>query len=211
MDFFTYDNFPIRSYPETEPFTATNIVTDPQETYLAGDTINGLMVIGNNTDADFADDTEYELEVTIGAGKQTISQKVTGLKAGENHTFSYAYTVTAADAEAGKVESTMKIKRNGEETAYDPVFGDILAFTVNTQDSYVIGDANGDGKITIEDATAVQKAIAEVPLDFFDIKAADADGNGLTIEDATNIQKYLAEYDDPCQIGKAVLRDEKAG
>ena len=202
MDFFTYDNFPIRSYPETEMFTATNVVTDPQETYRAGDTVKGLLVIGNNTDEDFDDETEFELNVTIGADNTGISRTAAGLKAGENRTFDYTYTVTAADAKAGKVESTLKIKCNGEEVEYNPVFGDILSFTVTTVDSYIIGDANGDGVVDINDATAIQKAVAEIPLDFFDEKAADVDFNGLSVEDATHIQKYLVEYNTPYRIGE---------
>lgn len=47
MDLFTYDNFPIRSYPETEPITATNIVTEERESYTVGEEVKGLTVIGN--------------------------------------------------------------------------------------------------------------------------------------------------------------------
>ena len=59
----------------------------------------------------------------------------------------------------------------------------------------IIGDVNGDGKVTIDDATTVQKALAEMIIlsDTQNI-AADANGDGkLTIDDATTIQKYLAE------------------
>ena len=62
-----------------------------------------------------------------------------------------------------------------------------------TRDTYIIGDANGDGIVDVNDATAVQKAIAEISLDYFDETAADVDGSGLTVNNVTNIQKYLAE------------------
>lgn len=159
-------------------------------------------VFNINHAEDFDDETEFELNVTIGADNTGISRTAAGLKAGENRTFDYTYTVTAADAKAGKVESTLKIKCNGEEVEYNPVFGDILSFTVTTVDSYIIGDANGDGVVDINDATAIQKAVAEIPLDFFDEKAADVDFNGLSVEDATNIQKYLVEYNTPYRIGE---------
>ena len=77
---------------------------------------------------------------------------------------------------------------------------------VNKRDTYIIGDAIGDGVVNISDATTVQKALAEFDLDFFDETAADVNGFGLTITDATDIQKYLAELADPYQIGAAAAR-----
>ena len=61
-----------------------------------------------------------------------------------------------------------------------------------------IGDVNADGKITIDDATLVQKAVAElVVFDSVQQKAADVTGDGIvTIDDATMIQKYVAELID---------------
>ena len=62
----------------------------------------------------------------------------------------------------------------------------------------IIGDLNGDGKVTIDDATLVQKAIAEmISLNDDQKKAADTNGDGnITIDDATMIQKYVAELID---------------
>ena len=62
----------------------------------------------------------------------------------------------------------------------------------------IIGDLNSDGKVTIDDATLVQKAIAEmISLNEDQKKAADTNGDGnITIDDATMIQKYVAELID---------------
>ena len=62
----------------------------------------------------------------------------------------------------------------------------------------VYGDVNGDGSVTIDDATLVQKAVAELAeLDAKQQKAADVNGDGdVTIDDATLIQKYVAEIID---------------
>ena len=62
----------------------------------------------------------------------------------------------------------------------------------------LIGDVNGDGDVTIDDATMIQKAIAElIELDDTQKKAADANADGqITIDDATMIQKYIAELID---------------
>ena len=120
----------------------------------------------------------------------------------------YTYTVTQPDVIAGKVVSTLKLRINGNDYDYNPVFGDILSFTAKVTYSYVVGDADGDGKITVGDVTAIQKKIAQLPLDFFNSTAADIDGKGLDITDATAIQRYLAEYKDHNNIGKTVIKDK---
>ena len=57
------------------------------------------------------------------------------------------------------------------------------------------GDVNGDGKVNINDATAIQSYLAE--LVYFNSNrrlAADVNRDGqVTIDDATQIQRYLAE------------------
>ncbi|MBQ2825152.1 MAG: leucine-rich repeat protein [Clostridia bacterium] len=56
------------------------------------------------------------------------------------------------------------------------------------------GDVNGDGKISVQDATAIQKHLANlIDLEQIQKDAADVAGTpSLTIGDATAIQKYLA-------------------
>lgn len=60
--------------------------------------------------------------------------------------------------------------------------------------SALIGDANGDGKLTISDATAIQKHIAKIAeLSKEKFTVADLNGDGkITVADATIIQKKLA-------------------
>lgn len=69
---------------------------------------------------------------------------------------------------------------------------------------YIRGDADGSGEVTIIDATAVQRRLAELPIASFDEKAADVDGDGLNILDATRIQRYLAEFDNTYHINETV-------
>lgn len=58
----------------------------------------------------------------------------------------------------------------------------------------IAGDANGDGKISITDATIIQKHLARLStLSGKNISAADLNGDGkITVADATIIQKKLA-------------------
>ena len=58
---------------------------------------------------------------------------------------------------------------------------------------YIRGDADGDGEVTILDATAIQRCLVGIRAASFNEKAADVDGDGeVTILDATAIQRLLA-------------------
>ena len=65
------------------------------------------------------------------------------------------------------------------------------------------GDADGDGSVTLTDATCVQRKLAGLRTDgSFSETAADVDGNGLVeIADATLIQRWLAGMEPPYPIG----------
>lgn len=73
-----------------------------------------------------------------------------------------------------------------------------ILFRVINEPDCMVGDINGNGTVTIDDATMVQKAVAEmVVLTGTQTLAADADGDGvININDATMIQKYIAELVD---------------
>lgn len=67
----------------------------------------------------------------------------------------------------------------------------------------LLGDADLDGKVTILDATAIQKKLATIPVPLFSEAAADADEDTkLTVLDATAIQKHLAHVPTNENIGK---------
>lgn len=65
----------------------------------------------------------------------------------------------------------------------------------NNTKPYIFGDVNGDGKVSILDATEIQKHLAELSsLNTNQLSVADVNGDGkISILDATQIQKYLAE------------------
>lgn len=71
-------------------------------------------------------------------------------------------------------------------------FGTIFSALASTD---IIGDVDGDGKVTISDATMLQCHIAElVTLDDQSLERGDVDGDGkITVNDITTLQKYIAE------------------
>ena len=75
------------------------------------------------------------------------------------------------------------------------VCGDVREVPEKPVGDVIYGDANGDGEITLIDATLLQQHLSgyEVALDE---AAADANGDGeITLIDATLIQQYLSGYD----------------
>ena len=63
-------------------------------------------------------------------------------------------------------------------------------------DAPLYGDADRDGRVTVTDATVMQKYIAEIITpDELDLDAADVDFDGaVTVSDVTVVQRYLAEF-----------------
>ncbi len=57
----------------------------------------------------------------------------------------------------------------------------------------ILGDVDGDGKVTVVDATLIQKYLVQMAnLTEKQLKCADTDKDGkVSVMDATKIQKYL--------------------
>lgn len=69
--------------------------------------------------------------------------------------------------------------------------------------SYIIGDADGSGDITIDDVTYIQKVLAELVTDTDGsiTKRGNVDGDELSISDATAVQMYIAGFRNDDNIG----------
>ena len=70
----------------------------------------------------------------------------------------------------------------------------------------LLGDVDGDGTVTIIDATYIQRQLASIPIPFeFNDTVADTDGDGsVTIIDATYIQRWLAALPSNDKIGQPI-------
>lgn len=94
-------------------------------------------------------------------------------------------------------------------TTANPFYGAQLYLLSNDKKPSVkvlIGDVNGDGSVSISDATELQRSLAgEVTLDARAKAAADVNGDGIvSIGDATAIQKYIAGMDGAGKTGTTV-------
>ena len=95
------------------------------------------------------------------------------------------------------------VKDTGIENTYriTKISGAVTISVTTQKDdtpSYILGDVNGDGFVTVYDATLVQKHAAEITTLTGDaLAAADTNKDGVvTVADATLIQKYTAEIID---------------
>lgn len=74
--------------------------------------------------------------------------------------------------------------------------------------TYLRGDADGNGVITIDDASLIQRVKAGLTSDSDGAVArrGDVNGNGLSVMDATLIQNYLAQNSDRFGVGQEVTQ-----
>lgn len=72
----------------------------------------------------------------------------------------------------------------------------------------LLGDINDDGKVTILDATVLQRRLAKFNITPYNEKAADVDRDGkIIIADATRIQRYIAKLLKGTEINSLVFVD----
>lgn len=86
----------------------------------------------------------------------------------------------------------------------DEATGDEATGDEATGDEVLLGDADGDTKVNVKDATAVQKQVAGFEITI-NTTAADADRNGsVNVKDATAIQKWVAGIAVSTPIGELI-------
>ncbi len=74
--------------------------------------------------------------------------------------------------------------------------------------SYVIGDADSDGVVSVMDSTEIQRHCASLAvITGIGLTAGDIDNDGfVSVMDATSIQRFMASYDDGYGIGTTVTK-----
>ena len=120
----------------------------------------------------------------------------TTFKSGTQYTVKIPVT---AEFEMGDID-TVTAKVNGKDAKFiaerktGKIYAYYVEYTFDATKDYLLGDVNGDGKISVLDATLIQKYLAGL-VTFSDTQKAAADVNGdgsVSVIDATLIQKYIA-------------------
>ena len=86
---------------------------------------------------------------------------------------------------------------NLEDAEYVAILFGVYVKLGGESDDYMLGDITGDGKVSIEDATALQRYLAEFDgIDKTRVeKCGDVNRDGkINIEDVTFMQRFLAEF-----------------
>lgn len=89
--------------------------------------------------------------------------------------------------------------------AYDlPTSVNVWSKRVEIVTDVLRGDVNGDGKVTIDDATLLQQYLAEYEVDdSWLVKCGDVNRDGrVDINDVTALQRFIAELENPYRIGE---------
>ena len=94
--------------------------------------------------------------------------------------------------------STVKLQLDLREFDFKTKKGAKMTITVEAPEvpsEGIIGDVNGDGVVTVSDATLIQQYAIELPIEGpFNNKLADVNNDGvITILDASCVQRYVAE------------------
>ena len=86
----------------------------------------------------------------------------------------------------------------GDEVEIDGVLctADDKGVLTCTDESVLLGDADGDGRVNVSDVTEIRRYLGEyIDLPLRQKFAADVTGDGkVNVDDATKLQRYLAEY-----------------
>ena len=88
------------------------------------------------------------------------------------------------------------------------IYVEVFNFGICIDDGIrLLGDVDGDGEVTILDATFIQRWLTNIPIPFeFDQTVADSDGDGeVIVIDATLIQRWLANLPSNDNIGKPIV------
>ena len=140
---------------------------------------------------------------------------------GEDYTLTYYQVVDGVDGEPIEVEiAKEELKDIGTyNVVATPTRNGVLSgeawaqFRIVESLPAILGDVDGDGEVTILDATFIQRYLADLPIPFeFNEAIADVDGeDGVTIIDATYIQRWLADLDCPKGIGQPMFIEPDDG
>ena len=177
---------------ETSKQITVKAVSSADKTITASVTVDVMQIKITST----VDNVKVTMETgetqqlkAVVTGTNNPSQKVVWSVSGNNS----ENTVISDNGEItiGKYETSSLIIVKAVSVEDSSKYGE---FAISIKQNTLIGDTNGDGNITIADATVLQKYLANI-IDFEDgqLAAADTNGDGsVSIADATQIQKYLA-------------------
>ena len=133
-------------------------------------------VLGNKVS-----DTEYKFVLIDPAGD--------GLEAGNGAVMTISFETTLTEPFTVDITGIHMAIEGSDGSSEDATQGDIEDATIT---EVLKGDVDGDGDITVNDATCILRHIVDKPNDKFIEAAADINGSGdVDVDDATKILQYI--------------------
>ena len=103
------------------------------------------------------------------------------------------------------VEGHKEIADRLEAAMADTILEKMSAVDPEPEKEVLLGDVDGDGEVTVMDALAMQKYVADKPVKDFVVEAADINGDGVVdTNDTILIQKYTAGKTVKYPIGEPI-------
>ena len=231
LEFTTLTPYSADVEKETDPAATRNKITTPdlfvEDFYLDTDMTSGTdyeisvdkiesnttffytPLITNSADVAYNKSTKIYIQITDTTGSVVFSRTLNStLSIDEGRSVSYVKSlVKNGGLPVG--DYTVTATLNGNHTVSEAYYyNNTRSYPLKVRDSYLLGDADGSGDVTVMDATKIQRMVAGYGMVDDQAKQRSAiTNNEINIMDATQIQRYLAEYMVKYPIGEKQLYD----
>lgn len=171
----------------------------------SGSSLSFGCTVANTSDKRYRANATLDVTLTDQNGKKLFTQSksnYTSLSYAEETT-PYMFSVSKVPAGDYTLQYTVNKQHNVTEAFY---YNNVRTTTFKVRDSYLCGDFNGDGAVTIDDATAVQRYLSE--MDSASEKAKErgnVNGGIFNIADVTELQRWIADLTTDSPIGEKLL------
>jgi len=193
----------------TEPATATDSSVEPTSSTGAEVTSSMATEATEATSSTVTDATEATSSTATDATESIATEPTASSNASSTATEPTEEVTSSSSTQATDASESVSATANTNESASTTATATQASSSAETTDSYktyFIGDADLDGRITIKDATKIQKHIAKLlALDEIPLALADANNDTkVSVKDATQIQKFIAGFKDILFVGDEV-------
>ena len=167
-----------------------------KDRFESGSTIYFMTGVINESDANYRGTLSVNITIRDSEGN-IVSERTQSYSLGSSALYPSCYVTpsffSASGLEAGDYTITYTINPAHPVTeAY--YYNNVYTASFAMRDSYMIGDADLSGNISVLDVTRVQRRLAgyTVGMEGREDERGDINGNGLDILDGTVMQRYLA-------------------
>lgn len=166
-------------------------------------------LIANEADVNYSGTTRIAIAIADDSGNTVYTRTLnTSLSMNPGNAVSYVKALTYSGLTEG--DYTLTITLNGSHSVSEAYYyNNTAAYPFKVRDSYLLGDTDGSGEVTIMDATKTQRIIAGY-IGEVDERASQRGritDDEINIMDATQIQRYLATFEISYPVGEKQLYD----